>query len=95
MPLIAKIEKPQAVERAEEIIRAADCVMVARGDLGIELPLEEVPMVQKRLIALAGSMARPVDHRDADARLDDRLAAPDPGRGRPTWPTRSSTGPMP
>jgi pyruvate kinase len=60
IPLIAKIEKPQAVERAQEIIRVADCVMVARGDLGIEMPIEEVPIVQKRLIALAGSMARPV-----------------------------------
>ena len=59
LPLIAKIEKPQAVERAEEIIRAADCVMVARGDLGIELRIEEVPIVQKQVIALAGSMARP------------------------------------
>ena len=59
LPLIAKIEKPQAVERAEEIVRAADCVMVARGDLGIELPIEEVPIVQKRLIALAGALARP------------------------------------
>ena len=59
MPLIAKIEKPQAVEDAEEIIRAADCVMVARGDLGIELPIEEVPVVQKRLLALAGRLARP------------------------------------
>jgi pyruvate kinase len=59
IPLIAKIEKPQAVEQAREIIHAADCVMVARGDLGIELPLEEVPILQKRLIALAGSMARP------------------------------------
>jgi pyruvate kinase len=58
-PLIAKIEKPQAVQRAEEIIRAADCVMVARGDLGIELPIEEVPMVQKRLLTLAGRFARP------------------------------------
>ncbi len=59
LPLIAKIEKPQAVERAEEILRAADCVMVARGDLGIELPIEEVPIVQKRLLALAGRLARP------------------------------------
>ncbi|MTD45030.1 pyruvate kinase [Conexibacter sp. W3-3-2] len=59
VPLIAKIEKPQAVARAEEILRAADCVMVARGDLGIELPIEEVPMVQKRLLRLAGSLARP------------------------------------
>jgi pyruvate kinase len=58
-PLVAKIEKPQAVERAAEIIRAADCVMVARGDLGVEMPIEEVPMIQKRLLALAGSLARP------------------------------------
>src|SRR3954471_4717799 len=59
VPLIAKIEKPQAVELAEEIMHAADCVMVARGDLGIELPIEEVPIVQKRLLALAGRLARP------------------------------------
>jgi pyruvate kinase len=59
IPLIAKIEKPQAVEKAEEILRVSDCVMIARGDLGIELPIEEVPIVQKRLIALAGALARP------------------------------------
>jgi pyruvate kinase len=59
IPLIAKIEKPQAVAQAAEIVHVSDCIMVARGDLGIELPLEEVPIVQKRLIALAGSMARP------------------------------------
>ena len=59
MPLIAKIEKPQAVERAEEILHVSDCVMIARGDLGIELPIEEVPIVQKRLLKLAGEMARP------------------------------------
>ena len=59
LPLIAKIEKPQAVDRAEEILRVSDCVMVARGDLGIEMPIEEVPIVQKRLLALAGELARP------------------------------------
>jgi pyruvate kinase len=59
MPLIAKIEKPQAVQRLDEILRAADCVMVARGDLGIELRIEEVPIVQKQVIALAGALARP------------------------------------
>ena len=82
IPLIAKIEKPQAVERAEEIIRAADCVMVARGDLGIELPIEEVPIVQKRLIALAGSMARPVI--TATQMLDSMVvsSAPDARGGR-------------
>jgi pyruvate kinase len=58
-PLIAKIEKPQAVEQAEDILRVSDCVMIARGDLGIELPIEEVPIVQKRLLALAGALARP------------------------------------
>ncbi len=60
LPLIAKIEKPQAVRNAEAIITASDCVMVARGDLGIELELEQVPLVQKRVIALAGEHARPV-----------------------------------
>jgi pyruvate kinase len=59
LPLIAKIEKPQAVDAAEEIIRAADCVMVARGDLGIELPIEDVPIVQKQLLRIAGRLARP------------------------------------
>ncbi len=59
LPLIAKIEKPQAVDGAEEIIRAADCVMVARGDLGIELAIQDVPMVQKQLLRLAGRLARP------------------------------------
>ena len=59
LPLIAKIEKPQAVQRAEEIVRAADCVMVARGDLGIEMRIEDVPIVQKQVIALAGALARP------------------------------------
>jgi pyruvate kinase len=59
LPLVAKVEKPQAVDAAEEIIRAADCVMVARGDLGIELPIEDVPVVQKRLLGLAGRLARP------------------------------------
>jgi len=59
LPLIAKIEKPQAVDTAEEIIRAADCVMVARGDLGIELAIEDVPMVQKQLLRIAVRLARP------------------------------------
>jgi pyruvate kinase len=59
LPLIAKIEKPQAVENATEIIRAADVVMVARGDLGIELDIEDVPIVQKRLLRIAGNLARP------------------------------------
>jgi len=59
LPLIAKVEKPQAVDNALEVIRAADCVMVARGDLGIELPIEQVPLVQKQLLKIAGELARP------------------------------------
>ena len=60
LPLIAKIEKPQAVESIHDIARVSDCLMVARGDLGIELPIEDVPVVQKRVIACAGELARPV-----------------------------------
>jgi pyruvate kinase len=60
IPLIAKIEKPQAVENLEAISEVSDCLMVARGDLGIELPIEEVPLVQKRIIAYGGWLARPV-----------------------------------
>jgi pyruvate kinase len=59
LPLVAKIEKPQAVENMESVLRTADAVMVARGDLGIELPIEDVPLVQKRLLKLAGALARP------------------------------------
>jgi pyruvate kinase len=60
IPVIAKIEKPQAVENLEAIINAFDSIMVARGDLGVELPLEAVPIVQKRAIELARRMAKPV-----------------------------------
>ena len=59
IPLIAKIEKPQAAENAEEIIRAATGIMVARGDLGIEVPLSRVPVMQKALIRLAGRLSKP------------------------------------
>jgi len=60
IPVIAKIEKPQAVENLQEIVNAFDGIMVARGDLGVELPIEEVPMVQKRCISLARESAKPV-----------------------------------
>ena len=81
-PLIAKIEKPQAVQDAEEIIRAADCVMVARGDLGIELPIEDVPVVQKRLLAIAGELARPSI--TATQMLDSMVASSRPTRAEVT-----------
>jgi pyruvate kinase len=60
IPVIAKIEKPQAVDNLEEIIDAFDGIMVARGDLAVELPLEAVPIVQKRTIELSRRMAKPV-----------------------------------
>ena len=59
-PVIAKIEKPQAVDNLEEIVAAFDGIMVARGDLGVEMPIEDVPIVQKRCISLARSSAKPV-----------------------------------
>jgi pyruvate kinase len=82
LPLIAKIEKPQAVENAESIVHAADCVMVARGDLGIELRIEEVPLVQKRVIALAGALARPVI--TATQMLDSMVTSSRPTRAEVT-----------
>ena len=60
VPVIAKIEKPQAVENLVEIVEAFDGIMVARGDLGVELPIEDVPMVQKRCVELARDAAKPV-----------------------------------
>jgi pyruvate kinase len=60
LPVIAKIEKPQAEENLRDIVDAFDGIMVARGDLGVEVPLERVPLVQKRAIALARRNAKPV-----------------------------------
>ncbi|WP_042423291.1 pyruvate kinase [Streptacidiphilus anmyonensis] len=60
VPVIAKVEKPQAVEKLDEIVDAFDAVMVARGDLGVEMPLEQVPLVQKRAIKLCRRNAKPV-----------------------------------
>lgn len=60
LPVIAKIEKPQAVENLPEILEVFDGLMVARGDLGVELPLEQVPLVQKRAVELARNRAKPV-----------------------------------
>jgi pyruvate kinase len=60
LPVIAKLEKPEAVDNLEAIVLAFDAVMVARGDLGVELPLEHVPLVQKRAIQIARENAKPV-----------------------------------
>ncbi|MEO8263556.1 MAG: pyruvate kinase [Pseudolysinimonas sp.] len=78
IPVIAKIEKPQAVEALEEIIDAFDGIMVARGDLGVELPLEAVPIVQKRAVELARRMAKPVIV--ATQMLESMISSPVPTR---------------
>ena len=60
VPIVAKIERPQALDHLDEILSASDGVMVARGDLGLECPLEQIPRVQKRIIARARTLGRPV-----------------------------------
>jgi len=77
-PVIAKIEKPQAVDKLADIIDAFDGIMVARGDLGVELPLEEVPMVQKRAVELARRNAKPAIV--ATQVLDSMISNPRPTR---------------
>ena len=76
--LLAKIEKPQAVDRLEEILEMADAVMVARGDLGVELPPQHVPLVQKRIVETARRMGRPVVV--ATQMLESMIQAPTPTR---------------
>ncbi|GAA1218408.1 pyruvate kinase [Rhodoglobus aureus] len=78
VPVIAKIEKPQAVDHLEAIIDAFDSIMVARGDLGVELPLEAVPIVQKRTVELARRMAKPVIV--ATQMLESMISSPVPTR---------------
>ena len=60
IPVIAKLEKPQAIENLSDIISAADCIMVARGDLGIELSAVEVPVCQKLIISECTKRKNPV-----------------------------------
>jgi pyruvate kinase len=76
--IMSKLEKPQAVENLNAIVAASDCVMVARGDLGVELPPEEVPLVQKRIVAECRRMGRPVVV--ATQMLESMITAPAPTR---------------
>ncbi|ADH92624.1 pyruvate kinase [Arcanobacterium haemolyticum] len=78
IPVIAKIEKPQAVNVLEDIVRAFDGLMVARGDLGVELPLQQVPIVQKHAISIARRNAKPVIV--ATQVLESMISAPTPTR---------------
>jgi len=82
IPVIAKIEKPQAVENLQEIVDAFDGIMVARGDLGVELPIEDVPMLQKLCITMARESAKPVIV--ATQMLDSMISNSQPTRAEAT-----------
>jgi len=77
-PLIAKLEKPQALEHLDEILEASDAVMVARGDLGVELSPAQVPVEQKRIIARAAELRKPVI--TATQMLESMMSSPRPTR---------------
>lgn len=76
--LIVKLEKPAAIEHLEELVEQADAVMVARGDLGVEMPTEEVPPLQKRIVRTARRLGRPVIV--ATQMLESMIASPSPTR---------------
>jgi pyruvate kinase len=78
IPVLAKVEKPQAIDNLEEIVQAFDGIMVARGDLGVELPLEQVPLVQKRAIQMCREAGKPVIV--ATQMLDSMISANRPTR---------------
>lgn len=76
--LLAKIERKDAVEKLEEVIRASDGVIVARGDLGAEMPIESVPLIQKEIISKCNSMTKPVV--TATQMLESMISNPYPSR---------------
>ena len=76
--VIAKLEKPEAIERLEEIIKVSDGLMIARGDLGVEMPLEKIPLIQKLIIQKCGQLGKPVI--TATQMLESMIKSPRPTR---------------
>ena len=76
--VVAKIEKPEAVKNLEEIVQATDAVMVARGDLGVEMPMEEVPIIQKKIVKRCLELSRPVII--ATQMMESMITSPNPTR---------------
>ena len=78
VPVLAKLEKPEAVAVLDDVVAAFDGLMIARGDLGVELPLQQVPLVQKRAIQAAREQAKPVIV--ATQMLESMITTPRPTR---------------
>lgn len=92
--IISKIEKPEALERLREVILASDAVMVARGDLGVELPLEQIPMIQKKIVRMCIHRAKPVII--ATQMMESMMDRTRPtGARSPMWPMLCWKAPMP
>jgi pyruvate kinase len=90
--IVSKLEKPSAVDRLDDIVALSDAIMVARGDLGVELPAERVPAIQKRIVRSCRRLGKPVIV--ATQMLESMIDSPcPPAPKRRTWPPPSTTAP--